>query len=655
MNRFAILLFLSLCWLLQSQAQSSERRDTLRPQSKEWLEKGQIALLSHQYEKAKRFFERTIEESPQYIPAQRYLIATDELLGNYPEAAYRCDALLLAHPNYSRILYYESGRLHFACGNYSRALDLFAQFKEFQKLPAADFGIMGETEQVTEQQYLEEVEEQILKCQTAQEAAKFSRVDTVENLGPGINSAGDEYFPSVSNDQTWMFYTSRANRFEDEDLLLSFYAGEWMEGIKLPASFLTGKNEGMSTFVRNSRSMFFTACGRPSVKGTCDLWEADIEGPTIKKAKPLKGDINSDYWDSQATISCDGTTLYFSSNREGGFGGADIWVSHLREDGTWDEPVNMGPKINTEGDEEAPFITNDGRNLFFSSTGHEGLGEQDIFISRIDSSLTHWGTPLNLGPPVNSSYRELGFFLTADGQNGYFASNRSGGFGGMDIFRFKLPDPLGGRPITFVEGQVLDSLTWEPLDVILFTDSNKRIRTDENGRFFLCIPVDSTFTFTIIEPGYAVYYREVRVPIWENRKPYPLSILLQPTQLLYTEEGGIISFSGSPGRQVSHAVYFDFDEADLNQISIQELEKFLEKSSYENNTIAEVEIIGYSDQVGSEKYNLVLSENRAKAVAIYLKERGVKVDRLYIAGSGELMSSIPEEEKRKVEVVFHLK
>ena len=655
MSRFAFLAFLSLFWLVKSQAQPLEQMDLLRPQSKEWLEKGQAALLDHQYEKARRFFERSVEESPQYLPGQRYLIAANELLGNYQVAAYSCDALLLDHPDYSRTLYFEAGRLHFFSGNYARALDLFGQFKELQQMPASAFGMLGETEQEAEQQYLNEVDDLILKCRTAQEAARFSRVEAIENLGPGINSSGDEYFPCVSNDQTWMFFTSRRTRFADEDLLISFYAGEWMESMMLPSTFLTGQNEGMSTLVRNGRHMIFTACGRPAVKGTCDLWETDVEGTSLKKASPLEGNLNSDFWDSQATISCDGTTLYFSSNREGGLGGTDIWVSHLLNDGTWGEPQNLGPRINTPGDEEAPFITNDGRNLFFSSTGHKGLGEQDIFLSRLDSTRTFWGDPLNLGPPVNSSYRELGLFLTADGQTGYFASNRSGGYGGMDIYRFELPSPLGGRPITFVEGQVLDSLSWKPMQVTLFTESNEKIHTDENGRFFLCLPVDSTLTFTIIEPGYAVFYREVRVPVWENRKPYPLSILLQPTQVLHTEEGGIITFSGSPGRQVSHAVYFEFDKADLDGMSIQKLDEFLAKFTDENNVIEEVEIIGYSDQVGSEKYNLVLSENRAKSVAVFLKERSIHVDRLYIAGSGELMSSIPEEEKRKVEIVFHLK
>ena len=654
MNRFVCSAFLILLFLGEMTGQAVVPADTLNPASKDWMAKGQDALLAHKYEKAQKYFERALELSPGYRPALRYLAAANELMGNYLDAANQCDALLQADPRYSRALYYETGLLHFQSGNYSRALELFRQFRELQEQPSSHFGILGETEQEKEREYLRILNDQILACQIAREAAKFARVDAVENLGPAINSPADEYFPCVSNDQTWLLYTSRRNRFADEDLFVSFFAGEWMEGLPMPPSFLTSHNEGMSTLVRNGRRMFFTACGRPAVQGTCDIWEADMDGPNVLRTDRPEGALNSEAWDSQATISCDGQTIYFASNREGGSGGTDIWMSRLLPDGSWDSPVNLGPTVNTPADEEAPFITNDGRTLFFSSNGHDGLGEQDIFLSRLDPSTGQWSRPMNLGPPVNSAFRELGLFLTADGQTGYFASNRAGGYGGMDIYRFNMPELLSGRPITFVEGQVLDSVTWQPLSATLFTDDQKKVYADEDGRFFLCLPVDSIFTFTIIEPGYAVYYEQVRVPVWNNRKPYPLSILLQPNQLLYTEEAGIISFSGSPGRQVSHAVYFDFDKAEFGVEAMRSLEDFLEKLP-ENSGIREVEIIGFSDQVGSEKYNLVLSENRARSVALYLKEKGFHIDRLYIAGSGELISSIPEAEKRKVEVVFHLK
>jgi hypothetical protein len=649
MNRIVFIAFLSLFWLGKTSGQAADPS----PKARELLEKGQLALLENKYERARRHFQRALDIAPGYPAAQRYLIAADELLGNTLEAAANAEELLSRHPNFSRVLYFQTGMLQFRNGNYDRALELFTLFKELQDQPIANFGILGETEQETEEKFLTQVDEQMLSCRIAREASKFSRVSSVENLGPGVNTAADEYFPCVSNDQTWMFYTSRRNRFSDEDLYISYYAGEWMEGLPLPASFLSSHNEGMSTLVRSGRRMYFTACGRTAVKGTCDIWEASVEESSPKKPLPLAGDLNSEAWDSQASVSCDGTIMFFASNREGGLGGTDIWMSRMLADGDWSAPENLGPPINTPGDEEAPFITNDGKSLFFSSTGHDGLGEQDIFLSRIDSA-GRWSAPFNLGPPINSSFRELGFFLTADGKTGYFASDRSGGYGGMDIYRFQLPELLAGRPIAFVEGQILDSISWNPVPATLFLDSGEKIRAGEDGRFFLCLPVDDFLSFAIIEPGYAVYDRDIRIPVWENRKSYPLSIFLQPTQFIETTEAGVLTFSGPPGRQVSHAVYFAFDKAELQEESTRLLEEFLAKLP-ESAQIAEVEIIGYSDQVGSEKYNLILSENRAKSVALFLKDKGMQVDRLYIAGSGAMMSSIPESEKRRVDIVFHLK
>ena len=170
----------------------------------------------------------------------------------------------------------------------------------------------------------------------------------------------------------------------------------------------------------------------------------------------MDGYANSEKWESQASISCDGSLLFFASNRKGGLGGTDLWMSTRQADGSWSDPKNLGPKINTELDEEAPFITNDGKTLYFSSTGHLGMGEQDLFMSRLDDK-GNWMAAINLGEPINTASRELGFFLSADGKTGYFSSNRKGGMGGMDIYKFELSEYLYAEPITFVEGFVKDS------------------------------------------------------------------------------------------------------------------------------------------------------------------------------------------------------
>jgi len=617
-----------------------------------FISKGQQALFAHQYEKAQRFFSRALELKPGSTLAQRGLAMSSELTGSYERAAFIYDEILLTKPYFSRVLYFEAAQTHFQTGNYERAIELFYQFEHLQELAPSDFGFQGETEQGVEQQYLPQLSERIHACFVAMDSIQFRQIPYVFNLGDAVNTDADEYFPCLSNDQALLFYTSRSNLFSDEDLYYTYRLDiNWEPGRPIGTAFNTSHNEGMSTLVRNGRKLFFTACNRAGVLGPCDIWEAAVEGKTIRALKSLEGAINSEFWESQAAISCDGETLFFASNRADGHGGTDIWKCRKNANETWGPPENLGPVINTEADEEAPFITNDGQTLYFSSTGHPGMGEQDIFMSRLHSE-GQWTKPANLGLPVNSSYRELGFFLSADGRTGYFSSDREGGRGGMDIYNFELPNELINNPITLVEGVVIDSFTQQPLLTNVYLD-NRTIQTDENGRFFLCLPANERFQFTILESDYEAYYRKMTIPEWDNTIFYALTARLIPVDPPTIREIGHARLSSS-SKFLRHSVYFDFNKWDLNSENIRQLRKFL-ADHFPTDSILEVEIVGYADQIGSSKYNLVLSERRAKSVAVFLKQNGIRVDRIYIEGGGELQANIPDEEKRKVEVVFKLR
>jgi outer membrane protein OmpA-like peptidoglycan-associated protein/tetratricopeptide (TPR) repeat protein len=625
---------------------------TIAPKAKEFFLKGQDLLVEYQYEKAQRHFQKALEIEPGYLRAKRGLAIANDLLAQFEEAAMLYDEILMTDPNYSRAIYFEAATSHFGSGNYQRALDLYEQFESLQETPIGEFSMYGELEQQNEINYLARIKEKIQSCVIAMDSLQFRHISEVSNLGSNVNTAADEYFPYLTNDQQLLFFTRRRNQFDDEDLYFSENLGiDWMPGSPV-SSFNSPKNEGMATLVRNGRTLYFTACNREAVLGTCDIWEASLEGTTVRKRKALLGAANSDAWDSQASISCDGETLYFSSNREGGEGGADIWMSLREADGSWGAPINMGSTINTSGDEEAPFITNDGRVLYFSSTGHIGLGEQDIFMSRKNEE-EEWGTPLNLGPPVNTSYRELGFFLSADGKNGYFASNREGGQGGMDIYQFELSSELYSDPITLIEITVVDSFTLAPIQTMIYTD-NKNYQTDEEGRLFLCLPANEPFHFTILESEYYPYFQRIQVPEWDNVFLYGLTAFLNPKTPPKTRKEIEPPMIKGMAEQVTHSVFFDFNKSDMNLENVQELEFFLEKV-IPMQAVLEVEIVGYSDQIGSNQYNMMLSEKRAKSVAIFLKNKGIRVDRVYIEGGGEISdNSIPDHLKRKVEIIFTL-
>ena len=165
---------------------------------------------------------------------------------------------------------------------------------------------------------------------------------------------------------------------------------------------------------------------------------------------------------SQCLFSADGENLYFVSNRPGGIGESDIWYSSLKADGSWGAPRNVGPKINTPGKEESVMIHPDGKTLYFSSNGHTGMGGLDIYVVRKDEN-GEWGTPVNLGYPINTYGDENSLLVNGSGNLAYFASNRAGGMGGLDLYQFDLYDAVRPDKITYMKGKVYDAKTKVPL------------------------------------------------------------------------------------------------------------------------------------------------------------------------------------------------
>lgn len=676
---YSFILFLSIVPLLVT-----AQRDTVStaPLAAEYYRDGEVALLNKNFKQAQKLFAAAIKINPEFIAAQRGLAISYEAINDYRTAAetYR-EALFLA-PQFSRAMYYEAAMAHYKAGYFAKALDYFKQYERLQKFPIEEFGFNGQKELNIEDKYVRRLQGNIVATQISMDSLQYASVKEVFNLGKNINTGGDEYFPFLSNDQKTIFYTHRRDEKADEDLFIAKVRGtSWGMGNAAGITFNSGKNEGMTTLVRDGRTVYFTACGREEVKGACDIWEGEVKGTKISKEKPLKGYSNSDRWDSQASISCDGRLLFFASNRAGGYGGTDIWMSKRETDGSWSTPENLGANVNTPDDEEAPFITNDGKTIYFSSTGHLGMGEQDIFMChRTDEGV--WSVPFNLGPPVNTPHRELGFFLSADGKIGYFASNRPEGKGGMDIYNFELPEQLYNEPITMVEGFVKDSTFKLPVSTTLYVKNGEPIVTDERGRFFICLPAKEFFEFDIREPTFIPYHQKKMIPEWDNRQFLSLDILLQSNQMLVKspapieekiapveakiEEKKEEEFIPEEEEEIAeekqkrnvikkfqYTIYYDFDKFSLTRRVLDELDNFL--SSIKRSRITKVEVIGYADYIGEEAYNMMLSEKRAKSVALYITNNGISVDDMYIEGRGEVRDGREPKENRRVDVVIHVR
>lgn len=620
----------------------------------DYYRQGEAALMKKDAALALRNFKRVLKAKPDYSPALRGKGICHVLMRDYSKAAEAYEAALAADSLFSRALYYETGEALYKAGQPTKAL---VYFQRYEALQDTSFSVNTEREAAIETKYLKNLPSNIRACQVSLDSTKFINITEVVNVGNTVNTKADDYFPFVTNDQTRMIFTRKTDN-GDEDLYESrFQNGTW--GRAAPVKALNSrKDEGMSTMVRDGRLLFFTVCGREGVLGACDIWKAAFDTDhKVTEVSPLEGFANSESWESQASISCDGSTLFFSSKRKGGLGGTDLWYSQRQADGSWADPINLGNKVNTELDEEAPFITNDGQTLYFSSNGHPGLGDQDIFMSWLDED-EKWAAPINLGPPVNSAFRELGFFLTADGQTGYFSSDRTeAGRGGLDIYRFELDTQLYSQPITFVEGLVIDSTLDMPVLATVEFAGREDITVGKDGRFFLCVPANDTLYLQVEKKYFKPYANTFIIPAWDNKQFYTIELLLRSTfdfkaptadtpQDSLEEEEPVVKRRKIV--EYSHSIYFSFDESAISHTEKQNLRAFLRP--LKGKKAEEIRIIGFSDDIGTDIYNLRLSAERAEEVALIITQDGPKVKQIYMEGRGEVKDERPREENRRVEI-----
>jgi flagellar motor protein MotB len=339
----------------------------------------------------------------------------------------------------------------------------------------------------------------------------------------------------------------------------------------------------------------------------------------------LGPDVNTTAWETQPSLSADGRTLYFVSNRPGGMGQSDIWMTRLQDNGVWTEPKNLGETINTGGSEMAPYFHPDGRTLYFSSDGQVGLGGMDLFVSRSDSA-GNWLEPENLGYPINSSGDEINIVVNAWGDKAYISSNQHEGYGGYDIFNFELPLDARPTPSTFMKGVVKDKESGEPLEAYFsLTDVNSNIEIvrsfsdPANGEFLVCIPTSKVYALNVSAGGYLFYSGNFALEgLASEMEPFFVNVELSPIR-----EGETM---------VLRNIFFGTDDYQLKASSFAELKKLIAFLNY--NSGVKVEIRGHTDNTGDADYNKVLSAKRAQSVYDYLVENGVEAKRLAFKGYG---------------------
>jgi len=572
-------------------------------------------LDDHMYDEAVDNLQKAIAEDDKFIEAHAVLGDLYKSMRNYKGAVEQFQKVINLNPEFSRAVYLRIGELEINMGQYSVAQGHLEKYLTFPNLVAKD--------SYNAQKLIEDCK---FSIQAIAHPVPFKPV----NLGPKINTAADEYLPVATADEATLIFTRKINNNED------FYKSnkqndKWQTAVYLSDQINTPQyNEGAESISQDGKYLFFTGCNRPDGLGRCDIYIAQKKGDDWSKPFDLSPPVNTAGWESQPSISADGKTLYFVSNRKGGYGGYDIWKSHLTDKG-WGEPENMGPNINTMYDEQSPFIHADDSTFYFCSNGWPGLGGKDLFVSRLGKD-GKWQKPENLGYPINSSGDENGLTLTATGAYAFFSSNNLNGFGGYDIYTFEMPQSIRPQLVTYVKGVVQDAKTKAPLEAaveIIDLQRKESVYQDYSdatlGDFLATLTSGKNYGLNISKSGYLFYSANFSLAGHEPKNPFNISVLLEPIEV--------------GNKVILNNIFFDTNKFDLKPESITELQQLVDFLTL--NPTLHIEISGHTDDVGSDVSNQTLSENRAKAVYQYLISNKIAAERLVFKGYGKTQPIVP--------------
>lgn len=544
-------------------------------------------------------------------------------------------------------VYTDAGKLEESVGSYRRAIELdslffpnafyFLGMNEFElgwyKDAYNHFQMFLALDDIKER-LKESARERIVSCEFAIDAMENPVPFDPVNMGPNINTENDEYWPSLSADESIMVFTmllpidaknplTRANRHED--LYYSSYEdGAWQPAQNAGKQLNTYDNEGAQSISGNGRFMVFTACGRDDGYGLCDLYFSAREEGRWSIPVNMGPSINSNYSEKQPSLSADGRVIYFTSDRPGGFGKYDLWMSSRTPDGKWSPPKNLGDSINSATFDQSPFIHPDNKTLYFSSVGWPGMGGFDIYMShRINDSI--WGKPVNLGYPINTHHHEEGLIVNARADMAYFSSTRLRGKG-RDIFSFELYEEARPNRVSYMKGKVFDSQTQRPLEAnfeLIDLESHKTVieSTSEpgNGEFLVVIPVDADYALNVSRPSYLFHSENFAFnKIYSRTEPFLKDIALNPIEI--------------GERIILRNVFYQIDSFVIDEKSIVELDKVV--LFMQANPSLVVEIGGHTDNTGSQEHNRWLSGKRAGEVAAYLIGKGIEQEQISFRGYG---------------------
>ena len=523
----------------------------------------------------------------------------------------------------------------------------------------------------------DEVAKHINECKAAKKLIANPVKAKIENIGPIVTGTFPDYTPVITADESIMIFTSRREgnvgkntssyldqeeEFPMEDIYQSTKINDkWSEPMNLGTTVNTEDHDAAIALSPDGNQLFIY---KDVQKG--DIYLSQKKGLDWSKPESLGDKINLEKSSEQScSVTSEGKTLYFSSDRPGGYGGLDIWKSQKIKN-EWSEPQNMGPKLNSKEDEDSPFIHPDGVTLYYSTKGKNTMGGYDIVRTTLEKG--GWSEPENLGYPINSVQNDIYFVLSADNQHGYYASYKEGGYGKHDIYMISMPQAEDVKAIevakantkvagvgaagdgqknivpvtltktksrvTLLKGVIKDAVTKQPMDANIALLNNKTGQkisevnsNSATGAYLIILPAGKNYAITVTKPGYLFHS--------EN---FDISDTAEYQEIVKNVE---LNKATVGAKIVLRNIFFDFDKATLRPESNIEIER-LRKVLLEYPTM-KIELSGHTDNKGSSEYNKKLSESRAKSVLDYLVKKGISPDRMTAVGYGFDRPMAPNE------------
>ncbi len=504
----------------------------------------------------------------------------------------------------------------------------------------------------------------IYECQSGKELIKNPVRVFIDNAGANVNTQYNDYTPVISADESVLMFTSRrvgttGDAIDEglnepmEDIYVSYKEGKnWSKAANLGAPVNTINHDAVVCLSPDGQKLI-SFNGK---KNGGDLFISLLEGNKWTEPDNMGKAINTKGHEPSATFSFDGKIIYFVSDRDGGLGDHDIYVTNTNAKGKWESATNAGSILNTEYNEDGVFMLPDGKTMFFSSKGHNSMGGYDIFKTTYENGA--WTKPLNMGYPINTPNDDVFFQLAANGIHGYYSKAANDGLGGQDIYKLTLLGPekqplllnednllasvaapvsdfkaekiiSSGPKMTVLKGVIRDDKTKQPLEAqieLVDNTANELIATFKSnsttGKYLVSLPFGKNYGIAVKKDGYLFHSENFDIPASADYQEVEKNVDLKKVEV-----GQSI---------VLRNIFFDFDKATIRPESANELERLI-KLLNENPTL-KIELGSHTDSKGSDDYNQKLSQSRSQSVVSYLITKGIATDRLVAKGYGETVA-----------------